>query len=50
MRGRFDDNSITLLPGRPATLTFLPADKKSRPEDVRSAFSLKHLYWSYGAR
>ena len=50
IRGRFDDNSLTLLPGRPKTITFLPADKKGRPDSIRSAFSLQHLYWSYGSR
>ena len=46
VRGEFSDNSFTLLPGRPATLTFAPGRKVSA-EAFRRAFSVFHLRQTY---
>ena len=46
-RGEFDDNSLTLLPGRPRTLTFTPKDPLLTPEDFRKAFTVRHLRETY---
>lgn len=46
IRGEFDDNSLTLLPGRPVSLTFTP--KQSVAHEVfRKAVSVTHLRQSY---
>ena len=49
IRGEFDDNSFTLLPGRPKTLTFTPKQSIT-PEGFRKAFTLTHLRQSYWLR
>ena len=46
-RGEFDDNSFTLLPGEPKTLTFTPKDAGTTAEDFRRAFSVTHLRETY---
>ena len=46
IRGEFSDNSFTLLPGRPVTLTFAPKGSVS-PEAFRRAFSVTHLRKTY---
>ena len=46
-RGEFDDNSLTLLPGRPRTLAFTPKDPLLTPEDFRKAFTIRHLRETY---
>ena len=43
IRGEFDDNSFTLLPGEPRTLVFSPKDAAVAPVAFRRAFSLTHL-------
>ena len=47
IRGEFDDNSFTLLPGRPKTLTFAAKENGLTPEKLRAAFSLTHLRETY---
>lgn len=42
LRGEFDDNSVTLLPGRPRTLRFESPEAR-RPEEIRRRFSVRHL-------
>ena len=46
-RGEFDDNSFTLLPGEPKTLTFRPKDPATTAEIFRKAFSVTHLRETY---
>ena len=46
IRGEFDDNSITLLPNRPVTLTFAPQGRVTAA-DFRAAFTLTHLRETY---
>ena len=41
--GEFDDNSLTLVPGRPVKLTFTPRTSDVTPEKFRAAFRLTHL-------
>ena len=43
VRGEFDDNSFTLLPGEPKTIVFTPKDAATTPEAFRKALSLTHL-------
>ena len=43
VRGEFDDNCITLLPGRPRTFTFVPKDKATAPETFKAAFSIADI-------
>ena len=43
LAGEFDDNSFTLLPGRPKTIVFTPKSTAVTPETFRRAFSLRHL-------
>ena len=43
IRGEFSDNSFTLLPDRPVTLTFTPKDASVTPEDFRRALKIRHL-------
>ena len=43
IRGEFDDNAITLVPGQKRVFTFEPADKATTPEAFKSAFSVTHL-------
>ncbi len=43
IRGEFDDNSFTLLPGEPRTLVFFPKDASTTPDAFRHAFSLTHI-------
>ena len=47
VRGEFSDNSFTLLPGRPVTLTFTPKDKAVTPEAFRRALTVTHLRKTY---
>ena len=43
IRGEFDDNAVTLVPGQKRVFTFKPADKATTPEAFKSAFSVTHL-------
>ena len=47
IKGEFDDNSFTLLPGKPKSLTFSPKDVKTTAEEFRRAFSVTHLRETY---
>ena len=47
IRGEFDDNSFTLLPGKPRTLTFTPKDAAVTPERFHSALKVMHLRETY---
>ena len=47
IRGEFDDNSFTLLPGEAKILTFRPKDADATAEDFRKAFSVTHLRETY---
>jgi beta-mannosidase len=49
IRGEFRDNSFTLFPGRPVTLTFTPKDKASFADFVK-ALTVKHLRQTYAGR
>ena len=42
IRGEFDDNAITLVPGNPRKCTFTPKDAIT-PEEFKKAFSVTHL-------
>ena len=44
--GEFSDNSLTLLPGAPRTVTFLPRTKASL-EKFRRSLSVRHLRQTY---
>ena len=46
VRGEFSDNSLTLLPDRPVTLTFKAKEPVS-PEAFRRAFGVTHLRETY---
>ena len=43
LRGEFDDNSISLMPGETRTLTFAPKGAKPSAEAFRAAVSVRHL-------
>ena len=43
IRGEFDDNAVTLVPGEKRVFTFEPADKATTPEAFKSALSVTHL-------
>ena len=43
IRGEFDDNAVTLVPGQKRVFTFKPADKATTPEAFKAAFSVTHL-------
>ncbi len=43
IRGEFDDNAFTLLPGETKTLRFRPKDPAVTAAEFREAFSLTHL-------
>ena len=45
--GEFDDNSFTLVPGRPRTITFTPKTSGVTAADFRKAFSVTHLKETY---
>ena len=47
VRGEFDDNSITLLPGEPRTLAFTPKDAGTTQEEFEKALSVSHLRQTY---
>lgn len=47
IRGEFDDNSFTLLPGRPRTLEFKSKDGNISLESFRKALKVTHLRESY---
>ena len=49
IRGEFSDNSFTLLPGRPVTLTFTPKDESSFA-DFAKALTVRHLRQTYAGR
>ena len=49
IRGEFSDNSFTLLPGRPVTLTFTPKDTASYA-DFAKALTVRHLRQTYAGR
>ena len=49
IRGEFSDNSFTLLPGRPVTLTFTPKDEASFAA-VAMALTVRHLRQTYAGR
>ena len=42
IRGEFDDNAVTLVPGWPRTFTFKPKDPVT-PAAFKDAFSVTHL-------
>ncbi len=46
-RGEFDDNSFTLYPGEPRTVTFTPKDPGLTLNAFRTAFSVTHLRETY---
>ena len=46
-RGEFDDNSITLYPGEPRTLTFTPKESGLTLDAFRKSFSVTHLRETY---
>jgi beta-mannosidase len=50
LRGEFSDNSFTLLPGRPVTLTFTPKDKTVTFADFAKALTVKHLRQTYAGK
>ena len=43
MKGEFSDNSFTLLPGRPRTLSFVTKNKVS-PQTFCERLTLRHLF------
>ena len=47
VKGEFDDNCVTLIPGRPVKLTFTPKQAGVTPESFRAAFTLTHLRETY---
>jgi hypothetical protein len=47
IRGEFEDNAFTLLPGRPRTLEFKAKDGNVSLENFRKAFKVTHLRESY---
>ena len=47
IRGEFDDNSFTLLPGRPKTIVFTPKAEGVTSSRFRQAFSVTHLRRTY---
>ena len=50
IRGEFNDNSFTLFPGRPVTLTFTPKDSTATFPDFAKALTVKHLRQTYAGR
>ena len=46
-RGEFDDNSVTLYPGEPRTLTFTPKEPGLTLDAFRKSFSVMHLRDTY---
>ena len=50
IRGEFSDNSFTLLPGRPVTLTFTPKDSAATFADFSKALTIKHLRQTYAGK
>ena len=45
--GEFSDNSFTLYPGQPVTLTFTPKDAATTFADFTAALTVKHLRQTY---
>ncbi len=43
VKGEFNDNAITLVPGTPRTLTFTPADPKTTPEEFKKNLTVVNL-------
>jgi len=43
VRGEFDDNAVTLLPGEPRTFVFSPKDAKATFAEFKKSFTLTHL-------
>ncbi len=50
IRGEFSDNSFTLLPGRPVTLTFTPKDNTATFADFAKGLTIKHLRQTYAGK
>ena len=50
MRGEFSDNSFTLLPGHPRTISFTPKDAGATLDAFRTALRATHLQENYRAR
>ena len=48
IRGEFEDNAVTLVPGWPRTFTFKPKDPVT-PAAFKAAFSVTHLTELYSA-
>ena len=46
-RGEFDDNSVTLYPGEPRTLTFTPKESGLTRDAFSKSFSVMHLRDTY---
>ena len=46
-RGEFDDNSFTLYPGEPRTITFTPKDSGISLDAFKQAFTVTHLRETY---
>ena len=49
IRGEFSDNSFTLFPGRPVTLTFTPKSEATF-DDFAKALTVRHLRQTYAGR
>ena len=45
VRGEFDDNSLTLVPGETRTLVFTPKDELATFEDFRKSMKISTLYF-----
>ena len=43
IRGEFDDNAVTLVPGEKRVFTFEPADKATTPEAFKTALTVVNL-------
>ena len=47
IKGEFDDNHFTLLPGEPRTLVFKPQDAATKFDDFAKSLSVKHIRQTY---
>jgi beta-mannosidase len=47
IKGEFDDNHFTLLPGEPRTLVFKPQDAATKFDDFRKSLTVKHVRQTY---
>ena len=43
VRGEFNDNSFTLLPGEPRAIAFAPKDPAATPESFQASLAVTHL-------